>query len=166
MALGISFVDLLRYNAEEAGRWQAWLAEQSPQVLDLPFGDEARRMGCVRDMIWHLFIVEWIYARVIDGRGFDDWGTLRRETLDDLFAIGSEARGLLDAYLARATPAEMDERLEISGEGATIAGTRRKFLTHTFLHSARHWAQISTVLRQHGCPTNWQHDFVLSAAME
>lgn len=164
--LSIGFADLLRHNALEAERWHRWLSAQPAQLLELPFGDETRRMGTVRDMLWHVFIVEWLYARVIDGRPFDDWASLKRETLDDLFSIGAQARDMLGSYCQRATAADMTEMLSLSGEGVTITGTRRKFLTHTFIHSLRHWAQIATVLRQHGHQTDWQHDFVLSDAIE
>lgn len=165
-AVGVTFADLLRYQESEAARWRAWLDTQPPAVLDVPFGDAAKRMGSVRDMLWHVFIVEWVYACVLGGEPYEGWDKFKTQTLADLFAIGEEARAQLRAYLDRATEAEMTRTLSISGGGITINGSARKFLTHTFYHSLRHWAQLATVLRQQGYETNWQHDFVLSDAME
>lgn len=164
--VSITFGALLRYHESEVARWRAWFDRQPSAVLDLAFGDAARNMGTVRAMLWHIGIVEWVYARAIGGQPYDDWGKFPRETLDELFAIGRQAQSELRAYLAVATDAEMIEPVSISGEGATITGTRRKFLTHFFVHSLRHWAQLSTVLRQHGYQTDWQHDLVMSDAVE
>ncbi len=164
--IGVTFTALLAYHEAEAARWRAWFDTQPSEVLDLPFGDADRGMGTVRAMLWHIGIVEWVYARAIGGQPYDDWGKFGRGTRDELFVIGEQARTELRAYLARATDADMPDPLSISGQGMTITGTRRKFLTHFFVHSLRHWAQLSTVLRQHGYQTDWQHDFVLSDTME
>ena len=76
--------------------------------------------------------------------------------------IGDRARAGLRKYLATANDAEMASSLTLSAAGFTISGSARKFLTHTFVHSLRHWAQLATVLRQYGHETSWPHDFVLS----
>ncbi len=163
----VAFHDLLQYNTDEAARWGDWLEKQPPEVLDLPFGDAGKRMGTVRDMVMHIFMVEWIYARTLTGQ---EWAqeiyALKRDTLADLFAIGKDARQMLASYLATATESDLNNRPTISGAGVHISGSARKFLTHTFVHSLRHWAQLATVLRQHGYTTDWPHDFVLSSTME
>jgi uncharacterized damage-inducible protein DinB len=107
-----------------------------------------------------------VYACVLGGEAYEDWGKFKTDTLAELFAIGDEARAKLGAYLAGATETDMARTLSISGGGMTITGSARKFLTHTFFHSVRHWAQLATVLRQQGYETTWQHDFVLSDVME
>jgi uncharacterized damage-inducible protein DinB len=164
-AVGISFADLLHYNELEAMKWRAWLEAQPPDVLDLPFGDPARRMGTVREIIWHTFMTEWVYACVLNGESFEAWDQFKRESLDDLFAIGEHARAGLRKYLATATEPGMGSPQTLSAQGFTVTGSARKFLTHTFIHSLRHWAQLSTVLRQNGRETGWAHDFVLSDAI-
>jgi len=164
-SIGISFSDLLRYNESEAMKWRAWLETQPSELLDLPFGNAARRMGNVREMIWHIFITEWVYACVLNGEPFDGWDQFKCESVAELFAIGDQARTGLRQYLANATDAEMAGSVTLSSAGFTISGSARKFLTHTFIHSLRHWAQLATVLRQNGHETSWPHDFVLSDAI-
>jgi uncharacterized damage-inducible protein DinB len=165
-AVGISFADLLRYNESETIKWRTWLEKQAPEILDIPFGDAAKRMGNVRDMLWHIFIVEWVYACVLNGEPFGGWDQFARGTIGELFAIGDQARAALGTYVARATEADISKSQTLSGGGITITGTARKFLAHAFFHSLRHWAQLATVLRQHGYQTDWQHDFVLSDVIE
>jgi uncharacterized damage-inducible protein DinB len=38
-------------------------------------------------------------------------------------------------------------------------------LFHALLHGVRHWAQLSTYLRQKGYKQDWQHDFIFSGVM-
>jgi uncharacterized damage-inducible protein DinB len=159
---GISFADLLRYSESEALRWRSWFEAQPADVLDLPFGDTARRMGNVREMIWHIFITEWVYACVLNGEPYDRWDQFKSHSVAELFEIGERARAGLWKYLATANEAGMATELTLSGGGFTIGGSARKFLTHTFVHSLRHWAQLATVLRQNGRETSWPHDFVLT----
>ncbi len=163
-SVGISFADLLRYNEAEALKWRAWLEAEPSELLD-PFGNAAKRMGNVREMIWHIFITEWVYACVLIGEPYHGWDQFERDSVAQLFAIGDRARAGLRKYLANATDAEMANSLILSAAGFTISGSARKFLTHTFVHSLRHWAQLLTVLRQHGHETSWPHDFVLSDAI-
>ena len=165
-SVGISFEALSRYTEDETGKWRSWLESQPAAVLDLPFGDAGKRMGAVRDMLSHIFIVEWVYARILSGQSYAEWNQMPRETLADLFAIGEKARGMVRDVLARATEESMAKNLSLSGRGVTITGSACKFLTHFFVHSLRHWAQIATVLRQHGHQTNWEHDFVLTSVID
>ena len=165
-SVSISFADLLHYNESEAMRWRDWFEAQSPELLDVPFGNPGQRMGSVGEMIWHIFITEWVYACVLNGESYDGWNQFKRDSVAELFAIGDRARAGLRKYLGDATDASMASSLTLSAAGFTISGSARKFLTHTFVHSLRHWAQLATVLRQHGHETSWPHDFVLSDAIE
>jgi len=165
-SVGISFADFLRYNESEALKWRGWLESQPTALLDLPFGNPAQHMGNVREMIWHIFITEWVYACVLNGESFDGWDRFKRESIADLFAIGEEARTGMRKYLAAATEAAAASTVTLSAQGFTVAGSARKFATHAFVHSLRHWAQLATVVRQHGHETGWPHDFVLSDAVE
>jgi uncharacterized damage-inducible protein DinB len=47
-----------------------------------------------------------------------------------------------------------------------VKASRRKLLAQALTHSMRHWAQIATFLRQQGLKQEWNHDFLLSNAME
>jgi uncharacterized damage-inducible protein DinB len=42
--------------------------------------------------------------------------------------------------------------------------TPRKIIIHTLLHEVRHWAQISTLLRQNGFKIEF-HDFLFSPVL-
>ena len=48
----------------------------------------------------------------------------------------------------------------------TLRASGRKILAHTLTHHIRHLAQIATALRQHGHPTDWMHDLLMSDALD
>ncbi len=163
--VGISFADLLRYNESEAAKWRAWFESQPLELLDVPFGNAAKRMENVREMIRHIFLTESVYACILNGDSWEGWNQFPHESVDDLFAIGNQSRAGLTRYLAQATDSDMSSVLTLAAGEFTVSGSARKFLTHTFVHSMRHWAQLATVLRQHGHETSWPHDLVLSDAI-
>ena len=73
---GISFDTLLRYNELETARWREWFKNAPPSVLDISAGDPAVWMENVRMLLFHIFLVEWIYAKTLHGRGWDGWESL------------------------------------------------------------------------------------------
>jgi uncharacterized damage-inducible protein DinB len=164
---GISFDALLRYNELETARWREWFKHAPPSVLDIPAGDPALWMESVRGLLFHIFLVEWVYAKTLHGRGWDGWDSLDRTSLDGVFAIADEAQPLLRSFAESATSEQLARHYSITAKsGETVGGSGRKFLAHIVLHSTRHWAQVATLLRQAGHKTDWQHDFVMSNAIE
>ena len=162
--VGISFADLLAYHRDEARCWREWLRRQKEDVLDISLGDNSQQVSTVRQMLLHIFLVEWIYTDILSGKPIESpAGFSNRISLDDLFAMADRADAGFGAFLANASPASMDEVVTMPRTGRT--GTRRKFMMHVLLHSARHWAQLAMVLRQHGHSTDWGHDLLMSSAV-
>ena len=84
-------------------------------------------------------------------------------TTDEVFAIGRRARAMIDEFLATADDGTMREVLEFQTLTAgLVRATKYKIAANLVNHGVRHWAQIATVLRQHGYADQWPHDFLLS----
>ena len=47
----------------------------------------------------------------------------------------------------------------------TLHASRRKLFAHILLHSIRHWAQLSSLLREAGYKTTWPKDLLFSRAI-
>jgi uncharacterized damage-inducible protein DinB len=160
--MGIEFATLLRYTDGETRRWHDWLAAQSPAVLEEPMGEG--RLGTLRGVLLHIFAVELRYAQRLTDEPVSTYESLPHDSLDAIFGIGVEARRKLAAFLA--TNPDLDRELTFE---TLTAGTRsasvRKIVTHSVIHGIRHWAQVATVLRQRGYPTQWFHDILLSDAL-
>jgi len=100
-SVGISFLDLLRYNESEAKKWRAWLEAQPSELLDIPFGNPAQRMGTVREMIWHTFMTEWVYACVLNGEPYTIAGTSSNVSRLPTFSRSAIGRALVYGNISR-----------------------------------------------------------------
>ena len=161
----LSFRELLAYVAEETDRWHAWLREQDPALLDLPFGEGSR--ATVRDLLVHIFAVERRYADRLLGDPVTPYEGLPRDTVDGIFSIHHDARERLARFIDGATPEEWARVLTFETITAgTLSASARKIVAHAMMHGVRHWAQIATALRQAGHPQPWMHDLLASAALD
>ncbi len=157
---GITFAALLEYRDGETARWREWLGRH-PAALKVPVGEG--RTATVRGLIVHIFAVELRYAERLLGRRVTAYEELEPADTEEVFAIGVRARALIDEFLARADDREMREVLEFQTLTAgAVRATKYKIAANLVNHGVRHWAQIATVLRQHGFADQWAHDFLLS----
>ncbi len=162
---GVSFNELLRYTEVENAKWHRWLAAKGPVFLDSKL--DIAGMKDLRGVLLHIFAVELRYAERIAGDEVSAYENLPTGSLDELFSIGTKARDKMKRFVAGATQSQMEEALTFETRSAgTLVASKRKCLAHALLHGIRHWAQIATALRQQGHPTDWQHDFIMSDALE
>ena len=163
-APGISFRDLFAYHLDETRRWREWLAKQPDAILDIPVGEAP--IAKVRDLLHHIFLVEWIYVQALTSQPFDRWNTFKNDSLASILVCADETEAGLRNIIDGATTGNLEEEAVIPAPTMTLKGSRRKFLIHTFVHSTRHWAQLASALRAAGYKTDWQHDLVLSDALK
>ena len=101
------------------------------------------------------------FARALES--VTDWDEFRQTLIEDVFALGDDARGQLVDFLNSAPDAELDKVLTFQTLTAgTVTASKHKIASNVFLHGIRHWAQIATVLRYQGFPEQWPHDMLLS----
>lgn len=162
---GVSFRELLAYTDGETERWRVWLLGQRPEVLEIRMGEGARET--VRDVIGHVFGVELRYAQRLLGQPVTEFEEMETGTLEALWRLHHEARRLLHAYLDRLPPGERGRALVFDTRSlGRMEASAHKVTAHLFLHGIRHWAQIATALRQAGHRQDWQHDWLLSDAVQ
>lgn len=162
---GVSFETLLAYRDAEAARWRVWFEAHPPEALEVRLSDGEG--GSVRHLIRHIFAVELRYAQRLVGEPVTDWSEFREETLEEIFAIGEQARTLSARFLAGATEADFREQLTFATLSAgTITASKHKILANFVNHGVRHWAQIATALRQAGHGDQWPHDLLASAVLD
>jgi len=162
---GASFRELLAYTDAETERWHAWLAEQPPEVLQVRIGEGTRET--VRDMIGHVFAAELRYAQRLLGQPVTGYDQLDMGTLDSLWRIHHAARSTLRAYLDRLPAGEREREMTFDTRTlGPLSASAHKVAVHAFLHGIRHWAQIATALRQAGHRQPWEHDWLMSSAID
>jgi len=156
----LSYDVLLEYTSKEQHRWHDWFAAH-PTTWAVPFA--TGRMATVGGVVLHIFAVELRYVQRLRNESVTDWDEFRQTSIEDVFALGDDARGQLVDFLNSAPDAELDKVLTFQTLTAgTVTASKHKIASNVFLHGIRHWAQIATVLRYQGFPEQWPHDMLLS----
>jgi uncharacterized damage-inducible protein DinB len=160
----LSLRELLDYSTAERLRWRDWLATQPAEILELPAG--TGRTATVRQLIHHIVVVERRYADRIRNEPVTTYEDIPSESIEALFGAFADARRRLDEWVMNASDADLARQLEFTTLSAgTRVASSRKIVVHALLHGIRHWAQIAMVVRQHGHPTDWFHDILMSDAL-
>jgi uncharacterized damage-inducible protein DinB len=156
---------LARYVEHETERWRRWFEAAPPEVLDLSLGAGAE--GTVRTLVKHIFAVELRYVQRLAEQPVSGYDELADGTVEQLWQIHHTANRTRAQYLADAT-AEALGRILVSETRklGRIESRAHTVLVHSLMHGIRHWAQVAMVLRQHGHGGLWEHDWLLSPAVQ
>lgn len=156
--------ELLDYTADQFRRWERWFAAH-PAALDLPFG--SGRLASVRDVVHHIVGVERRYTDRLLGRPATPYENVPKAPIGALFAEWRGARAQLERWIAWASDADLAQRLSFTTMSAGVQeASARKIVGHVLLHGIRTWAQLATVVRQAGHPTDWPHDLLFTDALD
>jgi uncharacterized damage-inducible protein DinB len=160
----IALEELLADNEASTRKWQAWFAA-NPAALDLPCA--IYNSGTVRGLVKHIFAVELRHSQRLNGEDVTAYEAIPVGSLDDLVAVHAQATQNLRRFLASANDAALQEVIALQTVSAgTLHASRRKLFAHILLHSMRHWAQLSSLLREAGYKTDWPKDFLFSDAIK
>jgi uncharacterized damage-inducible protein DinB len=160
----ITLQELLADNEAATEKWQAWFAA-NPAALDVPCA--IYNSGTVRGLLKHIFAVELRHSQRLNAEEVTSYDSIPVGSLDELMAVHTQAIQNLRKFLSTANDAALLEVIPLQTVSAgTVHASRRKLVTHILLHSIRHWAQLSSVLREAGYKTDWPKDFLFSEAME
>lgn len=156
----LSYRALLELTSIEHHRWHDWFRAH-PKAWSAPFA--TGRMAIVGGVVQHIFAVELRYAQRLLDQDVSAWEQFRQTSIEDVFDLGDNARAQLVDFLTKSPESELDRTLTFQTLTAgPVSATKHKIASNIFLHGIRHWAQIATVLRQHGFTDQWPHDMLLS----
>jgi len=157
----LSFEVLLEYTSIEHHRWQDWF-EANSAAWRIPFASPP--MSTIGELVNHIFGVELRYTQRLRDEQVSEWDELLVHiSIEDVFALGDNARALLVEFLTTASEDELDRVLTFKTLTAgTVTASKHKIAANIFLHGIRHWGQIATVVRQYGFATDWPHDMLLA----
>jgi uncharacterized damage-inducible protein DinB len=161
MEHGLDFGEWLDYIAGENRRWEQWFQDH-PAALDAPV--DVAGAGSARVLLLHIFAVDLFFANACLGLDPPDPGQLPQQSLAQFFAIGDDAQQKFRRLLAQ--PAiDWHEKVAMPS-GGRVHPSRRKMIAQAIIHNVRHFAQLATALRHAGHPQDWNHDLLMSAAIE
>ncbi len=164
MSVGVTLEELFAWNNEAAQFWKAHL-DTNPNLLELPCNIGGTKN--VQEFVRHIWGVELRWGQRLAALPLTAREAMPAGPLEALFLLHREAMEIFRNLLAAP---------EASWEGTYIldfdwvpaqerAVSRRKVAAHTFFHSQRHWAQLATLVRTAGFPSNFRGDLLFSLAL-
>jgi uncharacterized damage-inducible protein DinB len=164
MTPAISLNELFVWNHESACFWKGHL-EANPTLLELPCGINGA--ANVQELVSHVWAAELRWSRRIAGLSELAKESIPAGPLGALFGLHEQAEQILRTLLD--DPAQDWEKTLILNfdwlplDARTVS--RRKIAAHALLHGQRHWAQLATLVRIAGFPSEFQGDLIFSRAL-
>jgi uncharacterized damage-inducible protein DinB len=154
----LTATELLQWNDVTAQRWKALLAAH-PEALD--FSCDVYGVASVRGLLRHIFAVETRYAQRFCGEPVTPYEEIPDGSVELLFGLHDTAIAKYRALLAD-TSIDWEEKLEFTTISmGTRKASRKTIFFHALLHSIRHYAQLATLVRQHGIKPDWGMDYLV-----
>jgi uncharacterized damage-inducible protein DinB len=155
---GLSGKELMAWAERTSSGWHALLAAH-PEALALAC--DIRETTTVGGLLQHIVAVELRYAQRLSELPETPYEAVPFESVGVIYATHEKAMDLL-ARLDDRDQAFWDEWVEYSTRrGGSLRSRRRTVFVHLLMHSIRHYAQLATLLRQHGISPNWQMDYLM-----
>jgi uncharacterized damage-inducible protein DinB len=164
MTPAITLQELLAWNHESAEFWKRHL-DANPALLELPCGIGGA--ANVQEFVRHIWAVELRWSQRIAGLPELARTDVPAGPLDALFALHQQTVEIVRTLLDDPTQ-EWDKTVTL--EFAWLPpharnASRRKIMAHALFHSQRHWAQLATLVRAAGFPSEFKGDLLFSKAL-
>ncbi|HTW78248.1 MAG TPA: hypothetical protein VME23_01765 [Terracidiphilus sp.] len=160
----ITLEEMLIWNDEASSFWKGYL-DAKPELLDLACGIGGN--ADVQAFVRHIWGAELVWSQIIRGVTITDYDVWPRGPLNALFELHLSAvrniRILLDDPFKNWDEPSVHYPWRRPEQPKP---TPRKALAHVLLHSQRHWAQLSTLVRAAGFPSGFLGDLLPSSALE
>jgi len=154
--------ELMAWNERTSQGWRT-LADQHPEIL--AFSCDVRETSNVGELLRHIVAVELRYAQRLHGLAESPYAEIQYDSAQVIYATHDKAMALLSELLIDRQPSWWEESITFTTRSAgTLQATRRTVLIHTLMHSIRHYAQLATLVRQHGIKPQWSMDYLSMGA--
>ena len=153
----LSADEMIAWLEKTSTNWCA-LIEAHPEVLALPC--DVMGVGTVGGLLQHIVAVEVRYAEQLSGLPMTEYAAIPFDSARAIYATHERAVKLFRKQLA----GEVDwgEKVEFKTRSmGLLRASRKTALFHALLHGMRHYAQLATLVRQHGIKPGWQMDYLM-----
>lgn len=156
-------------TADELIAWvdrttEGWreLVVRHPEVLALPC--DIRETHRVAELLQHIVAAELRYAERLADLQETAYEAIGMGSAEELFATHMRAMALLRERL-QVADFDWDQPIDfVTRSAGRMRASRRTILVHLLMHSVRHYAQLATLVRQHGIKPEWPMDYLFMAA--
>jgi uncharacterized damage-inducible protein DinB len=142
----LTATEALKWNQATTDAWRN-LVKEHPEVLALPC--DIMQVSTVAELLQHIVAVEVRYAERILGLPETDYADVPYDSAEAIYATHDRAMELYRRALD--SVADWGEQIRFQTRSAGVLLTSRKtILFHALFHGIRHYAQLGTLVRQHG----------------
>ncbi|HEY5055992.1 MAG TPA: DinB family protein [Acidobacteriaceae bacterium] len=153
----LSAEEMMAWLEMTSVKWKA-LIEANPQILAMPC--DVMGVTTAAELLQHIVAVELRYAEQLSGQPPTEYAQIPFESAAAIYATHERAAAMVRALLA--SNVDWDEEIEFMTRSMGKARAKRKsVLFHSILHAVRHYAQLATLVRQHGVKPDWQMDYLM-----
>jgi uncharacterized damage-inducible protein DinB len=148
--------EVLKWYEVTSDHWRSFLGE-NPAILALPC--DIANTKTVAEMMQHIVAVELRWAERIVRVAETPYEQIAFDSVEVIYATHDRATQILKDALAANT--DWDQIIEF--QTRTYGGARASLKTlyfHVVLHSIRHYAQLATLVRQHGYKPTLPGDYL------
>ena len=148
--------ELLAWNETTAQNWRKLLTKH-PELLISPCDIAGTKT--IAELLQHIVAVQLRYAERIADLPITEYADVPFDSIESIYATHSRSIALFQQLLAANT--NWDEAVEFPTRSAgSLRSTRKTILLHSLLHAIRHYAQLATLVRQHGIKPDWPMDYL------
>ncbi len=148
--------DLIAWHETTFTNWRKLLLEH-PHLLTQPC--DIAKSHTIGELLQHIVAVELRYAERLADLPTSDFAAIPFDTVESIFATHDRASAIFRDVLA--SNPNWDESIEyLTRSYGPARSTRKTIFLHAHLHSIRHFAQLSTLARQHGVQPQWPMDYI------
>ncbi|MCU1320205.1 MAG: DinB family protein [Edaphobacter sp.] len=157
--LALTAEDILAWHEQNTANWRHLLTEH-PEALALPCDIAgAKTLG---ELLQHIVAVELRYAERLAGLPPTDYATIPFDSVASIYATHDRSATLFRDLLT-ITETDWSERIEfVTRSMGPARASRKAIFFHALLHGERHYAQLATLLRQHGIKPRWPMDYLFT----
>jgi uncharacterized damage-inducible protein DinB len=154
-------VELMAWAERTATGWRDLIAS-APQLLALLC--DVMDTKTVAELLQHIVAVELRYAQRIAGLPETSYDEVGMASGEALYATHDRAMQLLQHSLDD-TAIDWERKIDfLTRSAGTWRASRRTLFVHALMHSIRHYAQLATLVRQHGIKPGWPMDYLFMGA--
>jgi uncharacterized damage-inducible protein DinB len=149
--------DLIAWLDRTSDRWRNLLMSH-PEALEFPC--DIRETKNVDGLLHHVVAVELRYAERLCGLTETPYDQISYDSAETVHRVHQRAMKLLFP-LSEHGEDWWQHVLEFgTRSGGQMQASRRVIFMHLLLHSIRHYAQLATIVRQHGIDPGWMMDYL------
>jgi len=150
--------ELIAWNDATSHQWRTFVTE-NPTVLAVQC--DIYKAETVGQLLQHIVAAELRYAERLAELPVSDYAAIPYATSDDIYATHDRALSILRTLLADPTY-DWNAQLEFNTlTQGRRRSSRRSILFHAMLHGIRHYAQLTTLVRQAGFSPKMALDYLL-----